>query len=66
MITAPVAIGIEVSVPKTRRQRNHRRALVITIDRASVYLGNEPVNIHRSAPSQAESPDPESQASALG
>ncbi len=50
MITAPILqSGIEVDVPKTKtvKEINEER-LVITIDKAQrVYLGNEPVNIHR-------------------
>jgi biopolymer transport protein ExbD/biopolymer transport protein TolR len=49
MITAPILqSGIEVDVPKTKTvQEITQDRLVVSIDRAqTVYLGNEPVNIH--------------------
>jgi biopolymer transport protein TolR len=49
MITAPILqSGIEVDVPKTKTvQEITQDRLVVTIDRAqTVYIGNEPVNIH--------------------
>jgi len=52
MITAPILqSGIEVDLPKTKTVKEIADdRLVITIDRAQrVYLGNEPVNIHRVA-----------------
>ncbi len=50
MITAPILqSGIEVELPKTQTVKEITEdRLVITIDRAQrIYLGNEPVNIHR-------------------
>jgi biopolymer transport protein TolR len=50
MITAPILqSGIEVNVPKTKTvQEITQDRLVVTIDRAqTVYIGNEPVNIHQ-------------------
>ena len=50
MITAPILqSGIEVDVPKTKTvQEITQDRLVVSIDRAqTVYLGNEPVNIHQ-------------------
>jgi biopolymer transport protein TolR len=50
MITAPILqSGIEVDVPKTKTvQEITQDRLVVTIDRAqTVYIGNEPVNIHQ-------------------
>lgn len=50
MITAPILqSGIEVELPKTKTVKEiTEERLVITIDRAqTVYLGNEPVNIHK-------------------
>jgi len=50
MITAPILqSGIEVELPKTKTVKEiTEERLVITIDRAQrVYVGNEPVNIHR-------------------
>ncbi len=50
MITAPILqSGIEVELPKTRTVKEITdERLVVTIDRAQrVYLGNEPVNIHK-------------------
>ena len=50
MITAPILqSGIEVELPKTKTVKEiSEDRLVITIDRAQrVYLGNEPVNIHK-------------------
>ncbi len=50
MITAPILqSGIEVDVPKTRTVKEiSDDRLVITIDKAqTIYLGNEPVNIHQ-------------------
>jgi biopolymer transport protein TolR len=52
MITAPILqSGIEVDLPKTKTVKEIADdRLVITIDRAQrVYLGNEPVNIHKVA-----------------
>jgi biopolymer transport protein TolR len=49
MITAPILqSGIEVDVPKTKTIREiTQQRLVVTIDKAqTVYLGNDPVNIH--------------------
>ncbi len=50
MITAPILqSGIEVDLPKTKTVKEIAEdRLVITIDRGQrVYLGNEPVNIHK-------------------
>ena len=50
MITAPILqSGIEVDVPKTKTVKEiSEERLVVTIDKAQrVYIGNEPVNIHR-------------------
>ncbi|MGB6198922.1 MAG: biopolymer transporter ExbD [Candidatus Acidiferrales bacterium] len=50
MITAPILqSGIEVDVPKTKTvQEITQDRLVVTIDRAqTIYVGNEPVNIHQ-------------------
>ena len=50
MITAPILqSGIEVDVPKTKTvQEITQDRLVVSIDRAqTVYIGNEPVNIHQ-------------------
>lgn len=50
MIAAPILqSGIEVDVPKTKTVKEiSEERLVVTIDKAQrVYLGNEPVNIHR-------------------
>jgi biopolymer transport protein TolR len=50
MITAPILqSGIEVDVPKTKTvQEVTQDRLVVSIDRAqTVYIGNEPVNIHQ-------------------
>ncbi len=50
MITAPILqSGIEVDLPKTKPVKEISEArLVIPIDRAQrVFLGNEPVNIHK-------------------
>jgi len=50
MITAPILqSGIEVNVPKTKTvQEITQDRLVVSIDRAqTVYIGNEPVNIHQ-------------------
>lgn len=50
MITAPILqSGIEVAVPKTKTvQEISQERLVVSIDRAqTVYIGNEPVNIHQ-------------------
>ncbi len=50
MITAPILqSGIEVDLPKTRTVKaiNEER-VVVTVDRQqTVYVGNNPVNIHR-------------------
>jgi biopolymer transport protein TolR len=49
MITAPILqSGIEVDVPKTKTvQEITQDRLVVSIDRAqTIYIGNEPVNIH--------------------
>ena len=50
MITAPILqSGIEVDLPKTKTVKDiSQERLVVTIDRAQrVYLGNDPVNIHK-------------------
>lgn len=50
MITAPILqSGIEVDLPKTRTVKvTENDKVVITIDkRQTVYVGNDPVNIHR-------------------
>jgi biopolymer transport protein ExbD/biopolymer transport protein TolR len=50
MITAPILqSGIEVELPKTKTVKDIvENRLVVTIDRAQrVYLGNDPVNIHK-------------------
>lgn len=50
MIAAPILqSGIEVDVPKTKTVKEiSEERLVVTIDKGQrVYLGNEPVNIHR-------------------
>jgi biopolymer transport protein TolR len=50
MITAPILqSGIEVDVPKTHTVKEiTEERLVITVDKAQrVYLGNEPINIHK-------------------
>lgn len=50
MITAPILqSGIEVDLPKTRTVRvTENEKVVITIDkRQTIYVGNDPVNIHR-------------------
>lgn len=50
MIAAPILqSGIEVDVPKTKTVKEiTEERLVVTIDKGQrVYLGNEPVNIHR-------------------
>jgi len=50
MITAPILqSGIEVDLPKTRTVKEiSQDRLVVTIDKAqTIYLGNEPVNIHQ-------------------
>ncbi len=50
MITAPILqSGIDVDLPKTKTVKEiSQDRLVITIDRTQrVYLGNEPVNIHK-------------------
>jgi len=50
MITAPILeSGIEVDLPKTRTVRvTANEKIVVTIDkRQTVYVGNDPVNIHR-------------------
>ncbi len=50
MIAAPILqSGIEVDVPKTKTVKEiSEDRLVVTIDKGQrVYLGNEPVNIHR-------------------
>ena len=49
MITAPILqSGIDVDVPKTKTvQEISQNRLVVSIDRAqTIYVGNEPVNIH--------------------
>ena len=49
MITAPILqSGIEVDLPKTATVKEITEdRLVVTIDKAqTIYLGNEPVNIH--------------------
>src|SRR5258707_10121256 len=50
MITAPILqSGIEVDVPKTRTVKDiNQDRLVVTLDKAQrIYLGNDPVNIHK-------------------
>lgn len=50
MLTAPLLeSGIEVDLPKTRTVKVvSEEKVVVTIDkRQSVYVGNDPVNIHR-------------------
>ncbi len=50
MITAPILqSGIEVDLPKTKTVKDiSQERVVVTIDRAQkVYLGNDPVNIHK-------------------
>jgi biopolymer transport protein TolR len=50
MITAPILqSGIEVDVPKTKTVREiTEQRLVVTVDKAqNIYLGNEPINIHK-------------------
>jgi biopolymer transport protein TolR len=49
MITAPILqSGIEVDLPKTHTVREiTEQRLVVTVDKAqTIYLGNDPVNIH--------------------
>jgi biopolymer transport protein ExbD/biopolymer transport protein TolR len=53
MLTAPLMeSGIEVDLPKTKTVKVvSDEKVVITIDkRQTVYVGNDPVNIHRLAP----------------
>jgi biopolymer transport protein TolR len=50
MLTAPILqSGIEVDLPKTRTVRAiSEEKVVITVDKKqTVYVGNDPVNIHR-------------------
>jgi len=50
MLTAPILeSGIEVDLPKTRTVRVlSEEKVVVTIDkRQDIYVGNDPVNIHR-------------------
>jgi len=50
MLTAPILeSGIEVDLPKTRTVRVvSEEKVVVTIDkRQNIYVGNDPVNIHR-------------------
>ena len=50
MVTAPLLeSGIEVDLPKTRTvQVISQERVVVTIDkRQTIYVGNDPVNIHR-------------------
>ncbi len=50
MITAPILeSGIEVDLPKTRTVKVvSSQKVVVTIDkRQTIYVGNDPVNIHR-------------------
>jgi biopolymer transport protein TolR len=50
MITAPILqSGIEVDVPKTKTVREiTEQRLVVTVDKSqNVYLGNDPINIHK-------------------
>jgi len=52
MLTAPILeSGIEVDLPKTKTVRIvSEEKVVITIDRRqNIYVGNDPVNIHRLA-----------------
>jgi biopolymer transport protein TolR len=49
MITAPILqSGIEVDLPKTHTVKEiTEQRLVVTVDKAqTIYLGNDPVNIH--------------------
>ena len=53
MLTAPILqSGIELDVPQTRTVREiSQEKLVVSIDRAQrLFLGNDPVNIHRLGP----------------
>jgi biopolymer transport protein ExbD/biopolymer transport protein TolR len=50
MVTAPLLeSGIEVTLPKTKTVRVlHEERVVVTIDKMqTIYVGNQPVNIHR-------------------
>jgi biopolymer transport protein TolR len=50
MLTAPILqSGIEVDLPKTRTVRalNEERVVVTVDKKQTVYVGNDPVNIHR-------------------
>ncbi len=50
MITAPILeSGIEVDLPKTKTVRvTSDEKVVVTIDkRQTIYVGNDPINIHR-------------------
>lgn len=50
MLTAPILeSGIEVDLPKTKTVKPYSdERVVVTIDRKqTVYIGNDPVNIHR-------------------
>lgn len=50
MITAPILqSGIEVDVPKTKTVKEiTEQRLVVTVDKSQrVYLGNDPVNLHK-------------------
>ena len=50
MLTAPILeSGIEVDLPKTKTVKPYsEERVVVTIDRKqTVYIGNDPVNIHR-------------------
>ncbi len=53
MLTAPILeLGIEVDLPKTRTVKIvSEEKVVVTIDKEqTIYVGNDPVNIHRLGP----------------